>query len=63
MSSDGKKGQTGETLEPALLVKALDQNEQVQGKVEQCAVDLSSVNAVLNEGITGACQLWKSSAR
>jgi diguanylate cyclase (GGDEF)-like protein len=52
MSSDGKKGQTGGTLEPARLVKALDQNEQVQDKVEQCAVDLSSVNTVLNEGIT-----------
>jgi diguanylate cyclase (GGDEF)-like protein len=52
MSSDGKKGQTGETVAPALLVKALDQNEQVQDKVEQCAVDLSSVNTVLKEGIT-----------
>ena len=52
MSSDGKKRQAGETLKPALLVKALDQNEQVQDKVEQCAVDLSSVNAVLKEGTT-----------
>lgn len=52
MSSDGKKGQTGETLEPAPLVKALDENEEVQDKVEQCAVDLSSVNAVLKEGVT-----------
>src|SRR5271166_586390 len=53
MSSDGKKkGQTGETLEPALLVTALDQNEQVQDNVEQCAVDLSSVNVVLKDGIT-----------
>jgi len=52
MSSDGKKGQTGETLEPVLLVKALDQNEQVQYTVEECAVDLSSVNVVLKDGIT-----------
>jgi diguanylate cyclase len=55
MSSNGKKGQTAETL-PATLVKALDQNEEVQDKVEECAVDLSSVNAVLKEGVTEGIQ-------
>lgn len=51
MSSDGKKAATGKTLEPTPLIRALDQSEQVKDKVEQCAEELASVNAVLKQEI------------
>ena len=49
MSSDKMKEELVEAVEPTSLPMALDQNEQVREKVEQCAVDLSSVNAVLKQ--------------
>ncbi len=52
MGSDGSKAGRGIAVEPAPLVRALDQSESVKDKVEQCAADLSSVNAVLKEEIT-----------
>jgi diguanylate cyclase (GGDEF)-like protein len=45
---DGKNGS---------LSRTLDQSEQVQGKVEQAAADLSSVNAVLKDEIAGGVPL------
>ena len=39
------------TLTPTPLAKALGQSEQVKDKVEECAADLSSVNAVLTQEI------------
>ena len=51
MSSSEEEGEEGETLEPTSLTRALDQNEQVQDKVEECAVELSSVNALLKQEI------------
>jgi diguanylate cyclase (GGDEF)-like protein len=57
MSSDGKNAETGETLKPAPLIRALDQNEQVKDNVEQCAAELSSVNAVLRQDITEGVSL------
>ena len=51
MSSEGKKVATGKTLEPTPLIRALDKSEQVKDKVEQCAAELSSVNAVLKKDI------------
>jgi len=51
MSSDEDKAETGETREPTPLTRALDKNEQVQAKVEECATDLSSVNTVLKQEI------------
>jgi diguanylate cyclase (GGDEF)-like protein len=44
-------------LEP--LSRALDQSEQVHDKVEQAAVDLSSVNAVLKEEVAQGVPLAK----
>ena len=52
MKSDGEKARGGKLLVPAPLTRALDQSEQVKDKVEQCAAELSSVNAVLKEEIT-----------
>jgi diguanylate cyclase (GGDEF)-like protein len=46
----------------APLIRALDQSEQIHGKVEQAAVDLSSVNAVLKEEIAGGVPLAKVEA-
>ena len=47
--------------EPALapLSRALGQSEQVHEKVEQAAVDLSSVNAVLKEEVAQGVPLEK----
>ncbi|CAN5872458.1 hypothetical protein BH24GEM1_BH24GEM1_15590 [soil metagenome] len=42
---------------PAPLTRALDQSEQVRDKVEECAAELSSVNAVLKEEITDGVPL------
>lgn len=39
------------------IVRALDQSEQVKDKVEQCAAELSSVNAVLKEEIAAGVPL------
>lgn len=44
-------------LAPAPLIRALDQSEQVKDKVEECAADLSSVNAVLKEEIADGVPL------
>ena len=44
-------------LVPAPLSRALDQSEQVKDKVEECAADLSSVNAVLKEEIADGVPL------
>jgi len=53
MNSDGKKTTTAEALkQPAPLARALDQSAQVKDKVEQCAAELSSVNAVLKHEIS-----------
>ena len=49
MSSNGENARGGKVLVP--LSRALDQSEQVKDKVEECAADLSSVNAVLKEEI------------
>ena len=43
----------------APLSRALDQSEQVHGKVEQAALDLSSVNAVLKDQIAQGVPLAK----
>jgi len=51
MTSDGNKAGRDAAVEAAHLVRALDQSESVKDKVQQCAVDLSSVNAVLKEEI------------
>ncbi|MEP7225741.1 MAG: GGDEF domain-containing protein [Gemmatimonadales bacterium] len=57
MTSDGEKAGATKVLLPAPLIRALDQSEQVKDKVEQCAVELSSVNAVLKEEITDGVPL------
>ena len=57
MTSDGEKAGPSEVPLPAPLIRALDQSEQVKDKVEQCAVELSSVNAVLKEEITDGVPL------
>ena len=50
-SSDDKEAEAEVTLAPTPLTRALGQNEQVKEKVEECAADLSSVNAVLKQEI------------
>ena len=57
MTSDGEKAGASKVPLPAPLIRALDQSEQVKDKVEQCAADLSSVNAVLKEEITDGVPL------
>lgn len=54
-------GKLSTASQPALapLSRALDQSEQVHGKVEQAAVDLSSVNAVLKDQIAQGAPLAK----
>ncbi len=52
MNSDREKEGTDEALPHIPLSRALGQSEQVKDKVEQCAAELSSVNAVLKEEIT-----------
>ena len=56
MNSDEEKAGTAKVLAPP-LIRALDQSEQVKGKVEQCAAELSSVNAVLKEEIADGVPL------
>jgi diguanylate cyclase (GGDEF)-like protein len=50
-SSDDKEAEAEVTLAPTPLTRALGQSEQVKDKVEECAADLSSVNAVLKQEI------------
>ncbi len=57
MNSDEGKAGSGKVVVPAPLIRALDQSEQVKDKVEQCAAELSSVNAVLKEEITDGVPL------
>lgn len=57
MKSDREKARAAKVLVPAPLIRALDQSEQVKDKVEQCAADLSSVNAVLKEEIADGVPL------
>lgn len=57
MNSDEEKEGTDKVVVPAPLSRALDQSEQVKDKVEQCAAELSSVNAVLKEEITDGVPL------
>ncbi|MBA3659655.1 MAG: GGDEF domain-containing protein [Gemmatimonadales bacterium] len=53
----GEHAGTEATPAPPSIVRALDQSEQVQDKVEQCAAELSSVNAVLKEEIAAGVPL------
>jgi predicted signal transduction protein with EAL and GGDEF domain len=57
MTSDGDTARPSKILVPAPLIRALDQSEQVKDKVEQCAAELSSVNAVLKEEIADGVPL------
>jgi len=57
MNSNGEDASGGKVLVPAPLSRALDQSEQVKDKVEECAADLSSVNAVLKEEIADGVPL------
>lgn len=57
VNSDGEKAAVGKVVVPAPLIRALGQSEQVKDKVEQCAAELSSVNAVLKEEITDGVPL------
>ena len=57
MNSDGEKEGAAKVLVPAPLIRALDQSEQVKDKVEECAAELSSVNAVLKEEIADGVPL------
>ena len=52
MNLDGAEAGADKVVVPAPLIRALDQSEQVKETVEQCAAELSSVNAVLKEEIT-----------
>ena len=53
MISNAKKKLTAAVLKAPPLVKALNKSEQVKGKVEECAQELSSVNEVLKQEVTG----------
>jgi diguanylate cyclase (GGDEF)-like protein len=57
MNSAGDKAGATKVLVAAPLSRALDQSEQVKDKVEECAVELSSVNAVLKEEIVDGVPL------
>ena len=57
MKSNGEDARGAKVLVPAPLSRALDQSEQVKDKVEECAADLSSVNAVLKEEIADGVPL------
>ncbi len=52
MSSDVTKTATRAVVTVPPLVDALNQSEQIKDKVEECAQELSSVNAILKEEIT-----------
>ena len=49
MSSSEGEAEEEKAPEPTPLTRARDQNEGVQDKVEECAAELSSVNAVLKK--------------
>ncbi len=57
MTSDEEKAGVSNVLLSAPLIRALDQSEQVKDKVEQCAAELSSVNAVLKEEVADGVPL------
>ena len=57
MNSNGEDARESPVLVPAPLTRALDRSEQVKDKVEECAADLSSVNAVLKEEIADGVPL------
>jgi diguanylate cyclase (GGDEF)-like protein len=57
MNSVGDKAGATKVLVAAPLSRALGQSEQVKDKVEECAVELSSVNAVLKEEIVDGVPL------
>lgn len=57
MDLNEEQGVSDRPARPAPLTRALDQSEQVKDKVEQCAVDLSSVNALLKEEVTTGASL------
>jgi diguanylate cyclase (GGDEF)-like protein len=52
MSSDKTKPETQAIVPVPPLVNALNHSEQIKDKVEECAQELSSVNAVIKEEIT-----------
>jgi diguanylate cyclase (GGDEF)-like protein len=52
MNPAGDKATATNVLVTAPLSRALDQSEQVKDKVEECAVELSAVNAVLKEEVS-----------
>jgi diguanylate cyclase (GGDEF)-like protein len=52
--SDAEKPVSGASAKTAPLDRALDQSEQVQDKVEQAGLDLSSVNEALESGLHGS---------
>jgi diguanylate cyclase (GGDEF)-like protein len=53
MISSAKKRVTAAVSGVPSLLKALNKSEQVKGKVEECAQELSSVNEVLKQEVTG----------
>lgn len=57
MSKPKSKLKSAADPEPGGLTQALDQSEQVRGKVKQAGLDLSSVNAVLKDEIADAKSL------
>jgi diguanylate cyclase (GGDEF)-like protein len=59
MSSEADKPPPGAPDTPAPLVRALRQSEQAHHKMEQAAVDLSSVNSLLKEEIAEGVPLAK----
>ena len=59
MSSEADKPPAGAPDTPAPLVRALRQSEQAHHKMEQAAVDLSSVNSLLKEEIAEGVPLAK----
>ena len=52
MNSVAKPTAVPPTVPAPPLVMALNQSEQVKGKVEECAQELSSINEVLKQGVT-----------
>lgn len=57
MNPDGDKAEATKVLVAPPLSRALDQSEQVKDTVEECAVDLSAVNAVLKEEVADGVPL------
>jgi len=59
MKSNAERSEAEFAQKTALLTRALGQSEQVYEKVEQAAVDLSAVNAVLKDEIADGVPLEK----